>query len=246
MEEDEVEGFTSEISTSGHRFTITNTKNAGEPPRAVLDPPLQKTIEIKGEGAYDGSSSFTFVMEAKEADAPMPDGMRGGRKTRTVHDAGSYEFGEMEFGPEDVDREYTYYIREVHGSDERFTYDDRSYTMHVAVRVLDGKIVLSVSYIRSDNVRTSVMEFVNTFEAPEKPEDPGESGEEPHDPGTPGAPGDPEDESTEEEEEVDDPNNPQAGIPQTGQLWWPVPVLAVSGLLLCIAGMMLRRKSGNA
>ncbi len=34
------------------------------------------------------------------------------------------------------------------------------------------------------------------------------------------------------------------GIPQTGQLWWPVPVLAAGGLLLLGVGLLLR-KEGN-
>ena len=31
-------------------------------------------------------------------------------------------------------------------------------------------------------------------------------------------------------------------IPATGQLWWPVPVLAGSGMLLVIAGWYVHRK----
>lgn len=32
------------------------------------------------------------------------------------------------------------------------------------------------------------------------------------------------------------------GLPQTGQLNWPVPVLAVSGVLLFAAGWVLNKK----
>jgi hypothetical protein len=38
-----------------------------------------------------------------------------------------------------------------------------------------------------------------------------------------------------------DPSNPD-NIPQTGLLWWPVPVLAVLGLVLILTGCLLRRK----
>ncbi|MCR4644606.1 MAG: LPXTG cell wall anchor domain-containing protein [Oscillospiraceae bacterium] len=31
-------------------------------------------------------------------------------------------------------------------------------------------------------------------------------------------------------------------LPQTGQLWWPVPILAGGGLLLFGAGLYLRKK----
>ena len=31
-------------------------------------------------------------------------------------------------------------------------------------------------------------------------------------------------------------------LPQTGQLWWPVPVLAALGVVLVISGLLLRRR----
>lgn len=38
----------------------------------------------------------------------------------------------------------------------------------------------------------------------------------------------------------DKPTTPDERIPQTGQIWWPVSVLALAGLLLVILGMKLR------
>ena len=32
---------------------------------------------------------------------------------------------------------------------------------------------------------------------------------------------------------------------QTGQLWWPVPVLLAGGLLLIVLGLIRRRSIGN-
>lgn len=65
----------------------------------------------------------------------------------------------------------------------------------------------------------------NTFD------DPGDPG----DPDDPGDPGDP-----------DDPGNPsdpdEPGLPQTGVLWWPVPVLAVLGALLYLTGAVVERR----
>lgn len=34
-------------------------------------------------------------------------------------------------------------------------------------------------------------------------------------------------------------------LPQTGQLWWPVPLLLAAGLVLVIAGLLRRRRSGR-
>ena len=39
------------------------------------------------------------------------------------------------------------------------------------------------------------------------------------------------------------PNPPPPVLPQTGQLWWPVPVLAISGMLLFGIGWRRRRQS---
>ena len=43
------------------------------------------------------------------------------------------------------------------------------------------------------------------------------------------------------------PDKPsKEGLPRTGQLWWPVPVLAMAGLILLIVGLRRRRKSDEA
>lgn len=39
----------------------------------------------------------------------------------------------------------------------------------------------------------------------------------------------------------EEPAQPGGRLPQTGQLWWPVPVLLGAGLLLMIAGLLRRR-----
>ena len=40
------------------------------------------------------------------------------------------------------------------------------------------------------------------------------------------------------------PDNPP-DLPQTGQLWWPVPILGILGLLMIIAGLFFRRGAGD-
>lgn len=47
-----------------------------------------------------------------------------------------------------------------------------------------------------------------------------------------------------EEIELDDPDVPLGDLPQTGQLWWPVPILAVAGLILLLVGLIRRRIGG--
>ena len=47
-----------------------------------------------------------------------------------------------------------------------------------------------------------------------------------------------------EEIELDDPDVPMGDLPQTGQLWWPVPILAIAGLILLLVGLIRRRVGG--
>lgn len=42
--------------------------------------------------------------------------------------------------------------------------------------------------------------------------------------------------------ELDDPDVPLEDIPHTGQLWWPVPVMAVGGMFLFLVGWLRNRR----
>lgn len=104
---------------------------------------------------------------------------------------------------------------------------------------------------------------------PDKPDEPGNPGSpgnpggpnDPSDPpdGPPNIPGEdiddpepplskpPEEEDLDdpeplEEEDIDDPDTPLARLPQTGVLWWPVPFLAMGGLILFVSGWALNRR----
>lgn len=48
-----------------------------------------------------------------------------------------------------------------------------------------------------------------------------------------------------DEEDLTDPDVPLVTLPQTGQLWWPVPLLAILGLFLILCGL-IRRRAGEA
>lgn len=41
------------------------------------------------------------------------------------------------------------------------------------------------------------------------------------------------------------PKKPKGRLPQTGQLWWPVPVMAVAGILLLTAGIISKKKENE-
>lgn len=80
--------------------------------------------------------------------------------------------------------------------------------------------------------------FVVTNTYREESEDPNDP---PSDPGTPTDPDSPPD--TEKPTNPDSPDTEK--LPQTGQLWWPVPVLTAAGLLLIVIGLLRARGSDN-
>lgn len=82
-------------------------------------------------------------------------------------------------------------------------------------------------------------------------------GELPDDPNDPAGPTDPEPSDSPDSETSNSPdpetsnspapapgtpNNPGDGLPQTGQLWWPVPMLGIGGAVLVMLGVLRRRK----
>ena len=76
----------------------------------------------------------------------------------------------------------------------------------------------------------------------------GDSTPTPTEPDTP-TPPDPEDQPVDPVEPPDTPPTPPVGpekLPQTGQLKWPVPVLAALGMLLLLAGSILMRRERDA
>lgn len=47
---------------------------------------------------------------------------------------------------------------------------------------------------------------------------------------------------SDDEIELDDPDVPLGDLPQTGQLWWPVPLLAILGVFMLLVGIIRHRR----
>ena len=83
-------------------------------------------------------------------------------------------------------------------------------------------------------------------EKPDEPEKPGEPEQEIPDQPTPGGPGEvPPGEPEAPMTLPDTPVPTGPALPQTGQLWWPVPLLICAGLLFVVIGLVRRRESGG-
>lgn len=101
---------------------------------------------------------------------------------------------------------------------------DAGYTWRVVEQSVPDGYSVSVSREGVTFVITNTSAEAELPEEPDTPDLP-DTPEQPSKPGTPDSP--------------DTPKKPT--LPQTGQLWWPVPVLAASGLLLIAAGLLRRR-----
>lgn len=84
--------------------------------------------------------------------------------------------------------------------------------------------------------RTFVIRNILTDSDPTDPADPTD----PSDPSDPSSPSDPSDPSETKPTEPDGPK-----LPQTGQLWWPVPVLAILGIVFLLIGWLRQKESQN-
>ena len=187
----------------------------------TLDLPVVKTVVNQG-GTPDPNEKFCFRLTPRTEGAPMPVNAsvnEDGSVTVMRRGAGAVSFGSIAYGLDDVGRTYTYVVEELPGTNSKYTYDTRKYLVQVAVTMEGDAIKIQARYICSDNTLVTKMSFVNKY-----------SNKVPWTPPIPSRP----------------TTSWYLRLPQTGQRWWPVSVLAGLGLGLFLLGWWLRRKgAGN-
>lgn len=116
----------------------------------------------------------------------------------------------------------------------RYTWDnlDRNDQWQVVEDTSSDQYQVSVSLEGSTYLITNT--YQEEIEDPDTPTT--DMPDDPNNPGNSGAPDDPGD------VEIDDPDVPLSGLPQTGQLWWPVPLLAAAGVVLMGIGVKRRQE----
>jgi pilin isopeptide linkage protein/LPXTG-motif cell wall-anchored protein len=185
---------------------------------AYYEPTVQKVVKGKtDQEAENLSFQFGLIPAKKDQPMPAPEGGVTDPETGTVfvkHGAGTFSFGKIWFGKEDVGKKYLYKIRERDGGISGFTYDSEVYllTLEVTEDEEAGEVVCNASIKGKDGKEASRMVFTNVYKAS---------------PSTPGK----------------KPSKGSSKLPQTGQLWWPVPLLALTGLLALAAGYIRRKES---
>lgn len=87
-----------------------------------------------------------------------------------------------------------------------------------------------------------VENYIPTTTPPDRPKPPPEEPDIPlEDPEVPKGEPPEEPPPPDEEIEIEDEEVPLADLPQTGQLWWPVPFLALGGMFFLLIGALRRR-----
>ncbi|MGO3017667.1 MAG: Spy0128 family protein [Anaerococcus sp.] len=207
---------TKEYTNGPAVFTNTYTPN---PDSIVIE--ARKTL--RGQSLRD--SQFTF--ELRDSEGNLIQRGTNNRKGQIIFDEITYS----EAG------EYRYTLREIRGSQRRMTYDDKVY--EILVRVTDdgvGTLTAEVEYIGVDE-----LVFNNTYRPitpPTTPVDP----EDPEDPKVPVVPEDPQDPTRPTRPGT--PSRPSKGttLPQTGMVWWPASILAISGITIFGLGLNSDKK----
>ena len=243
-------------------------------PGDIIDPVrilVRAQKRIVSSAAAFPEETFTFRLMPELSYAPMPEGaarQADGSVLVTHTGAGDVDFGILRFSADDVGRTYRYTVSEVAGSNSRYSYDQMRYTLNVSVSAADGKVVLDILCINSDNRPVTSMEFVNQYtpssggggtEPPVTPVDPPEPPDPPLPPDPPALPDpviidDPEVPLVVFPDGPDDPGDDEFGldpdrynsdIPLTGQHWVPVWVMAALGAAAAFAGLKTRKAAAK-
>lgn len=140
---------------SNIKFENTYTPLASKP-EIMAGPPVKKTVS----GNPPRTSTFTFLLTAKNRANPMPEGSVNGVKTMTI--AGS---GKKDFGTWIYTREGTYYytISEENTGESRYTYDTTVYTITDIVKDVDGRLEVTRTVTNGSNKQVESCIFINKY-----------------------------------------------------------------------------------
>ena len=210
--------------------------------------PLTGTKTLEGR-KYQKGDTFTFtITPEKGAPAPVDDNGKSLPEVTiqpTSGNSAKIDFGTLYFNPDYLDegeeKTFTYTITEQAGSIDGMTYDTALRTVLIEVKLQkDGSVTAEV--VKSES---SALSWTNTWEDPDDPgDDPGDDPETPpEEPDEPDEPDTPEDPVTPDEPDVpdtpDEPNTPnEPTLPQTGQNWRLVWILAITGAVLVLVGIL--------
>jgi len=193
--------------SDGRKVSRIEFKNTYTPleskPEAMVDPPVKKTVS----GNPPRTSTFTFLLTAKNKANPMPEGSVNGVKTMTITGSGKKDFGTWKYTREGT---YYYTISEADTGQSRYTYDSTVYTITDIVKDVDGRLEVLRTVTNGSNKQVESCIFINKYSGGSN----GGSGNSGSGKGSVNGPG---------------IGLPQTGIPQTGIPQTGIPQTGVPG-----------------
>ncbi|MBR5981965.1 MAG: sortase [Firmicutes bacterium] len=206
--------YTAEDGTARYELSvIPKPGDIIDPIRLVIR--AQKKI-VTTKGSVPQDETFTFRLMPELSYAPMPEGMEkeaDGSVLVTRKGEGDVDFGPFRFSADDVGKTYRYTVSEVPGDNSRYSYDRMSYAVNVSVRAEDGKVMLDMICIASDNRPVTSIEFINRYTPGKDPEPPEEPDEPDNPPDNPPSPPDEPDKPEDPGEDIDEPDVPEVVFP---------------------------------
>lgn len=121
------------------------------------DPPIVEKV-VRGEGAPE--ERFEFVLTRADSKSPMPEGALGDYKVVNCSGEGEVEFGTIRFT---AAGEYIYYINELDGAAEGWTYDTARYTLKFTVTLTEDNALQVVRTVVGEPSADRVV-FTNTYD----------------------------------------------------------------------------------
>lgn len=207
---------------------------------------LPVTISISSSYKPSVAEKLKVVLTAEDDDCPMPVGSENGTYSMTIAGEGTQKLGAISYSKTGV---YHYKVHQEAGTHTRGTYDSTVY--HVTVYVTNaengGLETTTVSYIDSASGKQGDVAFSNSYRKSSGGSSGGGGGNPSGDGSTAGGPGS----ATEITEGVPPltviPENEIAlpMLPQTGTLWWIVPILALAGIVMFLVGFCKDRRSSD-
>ena len=222
------DGYTATVNKSQSEnkleFTITNTRSDTKPPDE------QNTITVKKVWAGSGTHPVSVTVQLYR------DGTLFGEQTLNNGNGWSYTWTTTA-------GEHAWSVEEVNAPN--------GYTVNIAWAGNTATVTNTRSNTQTPSGPTSPPADPNNppgpGSPPGNPDDPSRPNSPPGNPDDPSGPNSPPSNPDNPSGPSSPPNNPNdpgtppddPSLPQTGQLWWPVPLLAVAGVLLLLIGAAL-------
>ncbi|MGN0372375.1 MAG: Spy0128 family protein [Enterocloster sp.] len=209
-------------------------------------PVVEVPVTIGITSSYQPTEDYRVVLTAVDADCPMPEGSTDGTYTGTVSGAGTNTLCRIACPKLGI---YHYTIHQEQGTNSRGTYDNTVYKMTVSVTnaANGGLETTTIVYVNNVNDKSGSASFSNSYSSSSNSHSGSSGGG-----SSSGGRASINTNITETAPPLGlvDPiteiaDIPLAALPQTGTLWWLVPILALAGVMMFAVGFYRVRRSND-